>query len=127
MPGKFDCTDTRAEMYRLRDEIKIVRLRYIDLMRKRFIAMPKSRRMRFLAELPDRMHALGLYAESTYWQDILRHLIQRWYKTDPDHGNCDIYHRYQHWHDWQRKNGVDFAKAHKEYKIIQQRKAITCP
>lgn len=110
---KYDCTADRATLIACRARIKETRRAYMMMMKKRWLALPKSERSRFVAEMPERMRALGMYAASTYGRDIIRGIIYLWYRSDPE--QPERYKKYQHWTEWQQKHGVSFEAMYREY------------
>lgn len=124
---KYDCTTDRRTLIACRARIKETRRAYMMMMKKRWLALPKSERSRFIAEMPERMRSLGMYAKSTYGRDIIRGIIYLWYRSDPD--QPDRYRKYEHWTAWQQKHGVSFAEMYRQYgkvraKLLQEANRI---
>lgn len=110
---KFDVTAERSTLIACRARIKETRRAYITMMKKRWLALPTSSRSRFVAEMPERMRALGMYSRNTYGRDIIRGIVFLWYRSDPD--QPERYRKYEHWTAWQKKHGISFEAMYREY------------
>lgn len=111
-----DCTQLREELNAIKAQMKVKRLDYIRMMRKRYDATPKHLKARFLGEMPERMRALGMYADATLGTDIQSIIVRRWYR---DEQTAKGWRRgYALWQQWLNDNHVDWAAIRKEWRKL---------
>lgn len=115
--SKWDVTADRGTFEECRRRIRATRIAYTAMMRKRFDALPKSKRMRFLAEMPERMRAFGMYSHNTLNTDIQSVIIRQWYRTERAEKNW--LRGYETWQKWQADNGINFLEARREYQKMR--------
>lgn len=109
----WDVRSTRKQLLKCRAKIRATRIAYTAMMRKRFDALPKSNRMRFLAEMPERMRAFGMYSPNTLNGDIQLVIVRQWFRDERLVKNWTK--TYDLWTNWQIENGINWSEARREY------------